>query len=70
MATVKALTSFDHHGSRRNGEVFEISDAGARELANAKLVKIVESAAAPKPQNKMAPDSGGSQDGAARPRNK
>lgn len=37
---VRAIRSFDHNGSRRPGEVFEVSDKYAGELQNAGLVEI------------------------------
>lgn len=42
MATVIALSSFDHGGNRRRGSKFSVSDRAAKDLARAGLVRVIE----------------------------
>lgn len=56
MARVKAITSFDHNDTPHNtGDEFDVSEVSARELAAAKLVRVIDGVT--KPANKMAPDA-------------
>lgn len=57
MAIVKALSSFEHGGPRKRNAQFDVSEAHAKALASAGLVKIVESQdeAAPKNSGEGAP---------------
>ncbi|QET71435.1 hypothetical protein [Bordetella bronchiseptica] len=38
---VKAISSFEHGGSRRRGDEFEVSDRQAEQLEGRRLVKII-----------------------------
>lgn len=50
MPKVTALQSFDHGGSRRTGDMFDVSERHAKELAARGLVRIVgDSAGDPTP---------------------
>lgn len=41
MPEVSALTSFEHNGARRRGDVFDVSDNHAKALHKAGLVQII-----------------------------
>ena len=47
MPEVRALSAFEHNGSRRRNELFEVSDTHARALEKAGLVEIVGAAGDP-----------------------
>ncbi|PTS71896.1 hypothetical protein [Stenotrophomonas sp. HMWF023] len=62
MAKVIALTSFEHHGSRRRGEEFDVSTQHADLLVKRCLVKLAGQAAAA--GGGLAAPTGGASDGA------
>lgn len=44
MPEVRALSAFEHNGSRRRNESFEVSDTHAKQLEKAGLVEIIGAA--------------------------
>lgn len=48
MALVKAKTGFEHYGRRRRGDLFEVSDVQAKELAQKGLAELLDESPAPR----------------------